>query len=344
MPILSVDDLRGLSQAILEALGTPGDSARLVSASLVSANLAGHDSHGVRRLRSYAGLARDGQVHTAARPVVVARHQATAQLDGAWGWGQLAARLSAQTVIAMAEEYGVGVATIEKCNHIGRVGEYVESIADAGMIGIALCNAGPSVAPYGGYLRLLGTNPLAWAVPCGSNPALVLDIATSTVAEGKLGVAQVQGRLVPPGVIVDRSGQSSLDPAAYYAGGALLPFGGHKGYGISVMIEALGRGLAGTNTAVLPDHQAANGVVMLALQVSAFAPPERFAEEVEGLSAQIAAAPPAQGASAVLLPGEPEAIARQHRLAEGIPVSSTDYTELLALAGELNVTMSGWQE
>ncbi len=209
MPTLSADDLLSLSQAILEALGTPEDSARLVSESLIAANLAGHDSHGVRRLRSYAGFVRDAQVHTAARPVVVARDHATARVDGAWGWGQLAARLTAQTVTDLAKEFGVGVATIEKCNHIGRVGEYVESIADAGMIGIALCNAGPSVAPYGGYRRLLGTNPLAWAIPCGSNSALVLDIATSSVAEGKIGVARAAGRAVAPGVIVDRSGQPS---------------------------------------------------------------------------------------------------------------------------------------
>src|SRR4051794_22748486 len=150
MPNLSAPYLRSVATAILQATGTPAEQAQLVSDSLVAANLLGHDSHGVLRLKSYVDLVHSGQIMPAALPTVSERHGAVVHIDGGWGWGQLAARLATDTTIAVAREHGLGAATIGRCNHIGRLGEYVEMIARAGMIGLALCNAGAVVAPYGG--------------------------------------------------------------------------------------------------------------------------------------------------------------------------------------------------
>src|SRR5262245_252560 len=156
MPTIDHQTLRRLAQAIIEAPGTPPGAAQAVSESLVEANLMGHDSHGVLRLPQYIELVRVGAVQPQATPKVTAQQGATAQVDGAFGWGQPSARLATQTAIALAADHGIGAVTIVSCNHIGRVGEYVETIARAGMIGMAFCNAGPAVAPYGGYQRVMG--------------------------------------------------------------------------------------------------------------------------------------------------------------------------------------------
>ena len=159
--------------------GTPPDIAQAVTESFVEANLAGHDSHGMLRLPWYVRSIREGTIHPDARAAVIRRSGATAVVDGALGWGQPAARLAAQTAVELAAESGVGAVTIVNCNHIGRLGEYVASMARAGMIGIALCNSSPVVAAYGGYRPVLGTNPLAWAAPRGGgHPPVVLDVRT----------------------------------------------------------------------------------------------------------------------------------------------------------------------
>jgi uncharacterized oxidoreductase len=338
MPTVDHQTLRRITQAIIEATGTPPGAAQAVCESLVEANLRGHDSHGVIRMSQYIDLVRYGSVRPQATPQLIAQQQATAQVDGGFGWGQPAARFATQTAIALAAEYGVGAVTIVNCNHIGRVGEYVEMIAQAGMIGIACCNAGPAVAPYGGYQRVMGTNPFAWAAPCGSDqPPFVLDFATSGVAEGKLRVARTKGEAIPEGLVVDANGQPSRDPADFYAGGALQAFGLHKGSGMSVMIELLARGLCGVD----PTQKHAigqNGPLIMALNIAFLAPQAQFLGAAERLRAQIAASPPIAGFGEVLLPGDPELRARQRRLDEGIPIPQPTWDALLALAAEWNVS------
>ena len=167
MPTLSVVELRTFTLDILEKLGTPADFAHIVCDNLVGANLVGHDSHGVLRLTTYTQFVREGAVIPAAVPVVVRREGATAHVDGHWGWGAVGARLGAETALALAAAYGIGAVTVNRCTHIGRIGEYVALLAEAGMVGIALCNSGPGVAPFGGRERIFGTNPFAFAAPGG---------------------------------------------------------------------------------------------------------------------------------------------------------------------------------
>ena len=334
MPTIDHQTLRRVTQGVIEAVGTPPAAAQVVCESLVGANLMGHDSHGVLRLPQYIDLVRHGAVLPQVAPKIIAGQGATAQVDGAFGWGQPAARCATEAAIALAAENGVGVVTIVNCNHIGRVGEYVEMIARAEMVGIAFCNAGPAVAPYGGYQRIMGTNPFAWAAPCGSDqPPFVLDFATSAVAEGKLRVARSKGAMIPEGLVVDSAGRPALDPAAFYAGGALQTFGLHKGSGMSVMIELLARGLCGVDYA-RTRNLGLNGPIIMALNIPFLAPAEQFQAAAERLRAQIAGSAPIAGFDEVLLPGDPERRAHEQRLEQGIPLPQTTWDDIVALAHE----------
>jgi len=340
MPTFSPEALCRVAQTILQALGTPSDLAELVGDSLVQANIVGHDSHGVIRLDQYARFVRQGHVRPEVRPEVSVRRRANAQVDAAHGWGQPAARLASQTAIELAIENGVGAVTIVRCGHVGRLGEYVELIANAGQIGMALCNAGPGVAPYGGYKPLMGTNPIAWSVPRGAGqPPLIVDFATAGVAEGKLRVSRAKGERVAAGLVVDSAGRPSQDPAAFYAGGALLPFGGHKGYGISVMIELLGGALSGNGTSTISGESRSNGTLLMAFNIESFVPTEQFLEQTNGLCQQIKASPPAEGFAEILLPGEPEIRERKRRLEAGISIPDQTWREIETLAAGLNVAI-----
>ncbi len=165
MPICSADQLRGLMAGLFEAVGTPADTLAFLANSLVAANLTGHDSHGVIRILQYIEVVENGSLDPTAKPEVVAVDGATVKVDGKWGWGQPAFQLAVNETIALAREFGIAIGTAERCFHVGRVAPYVETIARAGMIGIAMSNAGPAVAPYGARTRVMGTNPIAWAVP-----------------------------------------------------------------------------------------------------------------------------------------------------------------------------------
>jgi LDH2 family malate/lactate/ureidoglycolate dehydrogenase/phosphoglycerate dehydrogenase-like enzyme len=320
MPILSPETLRDLVRGVLEGVGTPADIAGFVGDSLIDANLAGHDSHGVMRLLLYAETARSGQVDSSARACVTKRSGATAIVDGAFGWGQPA-----------------------MWYHVGRVAPYVERIAQAGMIGIAMANAGRAVAPYGGRARVMGTNPIAWAAPRGDGkPPLCLDVATAAIAEGKVRVAKSKGEPVPPGVIVTVDGLPSQIPDDFYDGGALLPFGGHKGSGLSILAQVIGRGLAGLQPPSPTALRGANGPFVLAINVESFAPFEQFLGEVEAQCEEISGSAPAEGFDRVRLPGEPELENRERRGAEGIPIPDSTWGELVALAVELGVHDARW--
>jgi LDH2 family malate/lactate/ureidoglycolate dehydrogenase len=242
--------------------------------------------------------------------------------------------------VRLSDDVGVSAVTISSCNHVGRLGEYVATIANAGKVGLALCNSGPAVAPYGGVGRVMGTNPLAWAAPRdGGN--LVLDFATSNVAEGKLKIALAEGTSVPPGNIIDKEGQLSIDPRDFYAGGALLPFGGHKGSGLSVMIEITAGLLSRMRTSCDPQYGGGNGTLLLAVDISAFVPLSVYYEEVE-IFCQLfkhAARSGAGTAAEVLLPGEFERRTLVERRRDGVYVQDAIRRDITALADSLGVDL-----
>jgi LDH2 family malate/lactate/ureidoglycolate dehydrogenase len=338
MPSLAPATLHRLACDLLSAAGTPPDAAGIVADSLINANLAGHDSHGVLRLNSYLQGVRNGHVLPEATPCLVSQSGATAIVDGAHGWGQPAMWLATRTAIERAREHGLGAAVVHHSYHIGRVAVYVEAIADEDMVGLAMANAAPAVAPFGGRARVMGTNPIAWAVPRARGvPPICLDVATAGIAEGKLRVARSHGLPIPAGNVVDRDGRASIDPADFYDGGALLAFGGHKGSGFSLLAQFIGRGLAGMDPSYYDGPRGVNGPFILAIDIARFTDPDHFRQEVERQCDAVTCCLPAEGVEAVLLPGQPELATRVSRERDGIPVPDTIWQDLQALAREWDV-------
>ena len=339
MPDIAAETLHRFACELLEAASAAPESARTVADSLLDANLAGHDSHGVLRLPGYLAGVRNQHVLPAATPTLESSSGATAIVDAHGGWGQPAMWMATRAAIEAARSFGLGAAVVHNSYHIGRVAPYVESIANEGMIGLAMANAAPAVAPFGGRKRVLGTNPIAWAVPRGEGvPPVCLDVATAGIAEGKLRVARSRGLTVPAGNLVDREGRASVDPADFYDGGALLPFGGHKGSGFSLLAQFIGRGLAGMDPSAYDGPRGVNGPFVLAIDVARFTAPERFRAEVEAQCAAIGGCDPVEGTDAVLLPGQPELANRAARERHGVPIPETTWQELLALAAEWGVS------
>lgn len=303
----------------------------MVARSLVEANIAGHDSHGVLRLTSYVEFAESGEVDPAAEPAVVFERGAMARVDGRRGWGQLAAQLATETAVRLARTHGVGVVVVDRGGHFGRIGEYVETIASAGFVGHALCNADPAVAPPGTGMRALGTNPVAWAVPRAGGEPILVDFATAELAEGKLRVAVSRGEQLPVAAVVDSHGRPSRDPADYYNGGALVPFGGHKGYALSVIAELMSRGLA---AAPVEDRDRPYSLFILAVDPAGTGKPDGFENAVDDWCADVRARAEATGAT-VTLPGEPEARARAERRRDGVPLPASIWTALSELRERL---------
>jgi LDH2 family malate/lactate/ureidoglycolate dehydrogenase len=342
MPEVDAATLHRFSCELMCAIGTSPEGSRIVADSLVNANLAGHDSHGVLRLPAYLDGARQGHVDPTSSPTVVSESGATAIVDANRGWGQPAMWLATRTAVARAREHGLGAAVVHNCYHIGRVAPYVESITESDMIGMAMANAAPAVAPFGGRSRVMGTNPFAWAVPRAQGSAPVcLDVATAGIAEGKLRVARSRGFPIPEGNVVDREGRPSIDPADFYAGGALLAFGGHKGSGLSMLAQLIGRGLAGMDPSAYDGPRGVNGPFILAMDISRFTDPAHFRAEVEAQCDAVARCLPAEGVEEVLLPGQPELATKALRERDGIPLPETIWEQLQALSQEHKVALSG---
>lgn len=333
MPICSADQLRGLMAGLFEAVGTPPETAAFIGNALVAANLTGHDSHGVIRILQYIEVVESGALDPKAEPETVSVDGATVKVDGKWGWGQPAFQLATLQTIELARRYGIAIGVVDRCFHVGRVAPYVETVARAGMIGLAMANAGPAVAPYGARTRVMGTNPIAWAVPGGDEEhPFALDIATAQIAEGKVRVARNKGVPAPPGVIVRSDGTPSVDPNDFYDGGALMAFGGHKGSGFSILAQLLGRGLAGQTQERLLGHRGGNGPIVIAIDPSRFGPLDLFREAVSGEAERVRHATPAEGFDEVFMPGDKEVREQANREANGCVVDDTTWQALVSEA------------
>jgi len=340
MPTFTAHQLRRVGQAIFKAVGTPRDVAQRVSDSLVTNNLMGHDSHGVIRIPSYLRKISEGQIVPQAQPEVVRETPTTALLDGHWAFGQVVAARGMEIAIAKAKGQNIAAVGMFHCPHIGRVGEYPSMAAQQGMIGIALCNSGPpggNVAPFGGRKPFFSTNPLALAVPAGEHPPLLVDFATSVVAEGKVRVARNRGKQIPQGWIVDSEGHPSTDPHDLYEGGALLPFGRHKGYGLALFIDILGGILTGTGCTAMPDYDGGNGTFVMAIDIQNFRPLAEFKASVDQLFAAVKEVPLAPGFEEILIPGEIEYRTQAQREREGIFVEEVTWAQIVEEAQGMGV-------
>jgi LDH2 family malate/lactate/ureidoglycolate dehydrogenase len=338
VPTVPAAQLLALTRRIFAAAGTPADLAEIVADHLISANLAGHDSHGVIRIPSYVQTIQRGALDPTARPRVLQDRGPVLIVDGNWAFGQVAARYGIDLAVGRAKEVGVALVGIVRSNHIGRVGEYPTLAAQRGVAAfVTVGGLGTSVAPFGGRQGALGTNPISFGFPAASHPPFLVDFATSAIAGGKVMVARAKGEPVPPGSLIDAAGEPTDDPNAYFAGGALLPFGGHKGYGLS-LVSALFSGVL-TQAAHAEGARGGGGVLMLAIDAGAFGPAERAIADADAAMERIKAVPAAAGVDEVLIPGEPEARSRERRLGEGIPVPERTWGEIGETARGLGVEL-----
>lgn len=350
---IPTDALTGLVRDIFLAAGCDGGESGRIAAHLVGANLAGHDSHGVVRVPRYVEWLEAGFVLKGQDAEVVTDGGAFAVLDGKWGFGQTVAPQAVALGIARAKENGVCVTALRNAGHIGRVGDYAEQAIAEGLISIHFVNVAGSVlvAPFGGVERRFSTNPVAIGVPLPGRP-LVLDFATSLVAEGKVLVASSGGKKLPEGALIEPDGRLSTDPHTLYGPyeavgprnpsngkGAIRAFGEHKGSGLAFMCEMLAGCLtaSGTSGPVNGRGRIANGML------SVFISPRHFGTQAEfermGLvyADWIAACQPANPGEPVLLPGDPENQRRADRTTNGVPLPAETWSNILATATRLGV-------
>jgi uncharacterized oxidoreductase len=341
VPTIDAARLEARATDIFTAMGAPPRDAAWIAALLVRANLRGHDSHGVIRIPQYWQAVKKGDVDPKS-PVTVRLDTPTlVRLDGGGGFGQVVARRGMEMAIAKARAGGLSAAAMSHTSHVGRLADYAELAAEAGLVGMvwANCVHGLNVAPWGGAARRLGTNPHAVGIPGAAGPAMVLDFATSVVAEGKLRVKRNRKQQAPPGWFVDAQGRPATDPEVFYGDppGALLTAGDHKGYGLSLAVEILGGILSGTGPAGPPPGVFANGTLMICLDVARFLPLPEFHRQVASLFGWVKSAPLAQGGSEILIPGEPEARLEAERRREGIPIEDQTWSQIETTAAELGV-------
>jgi uncharacterized oxidoreductase len=307
------------------AAGAGTHPAEVTVSSLVTSSLMGHDSHGVMRIPEYLGFMADGSLVHDATVEIVRTGPATAVVDCGRGFGPVGAGQAMRAALAIAHEQRTATVITRHCHHVGRLGAWVQLAADEGLIALATCNSpihGHFVLPWGGREGRLATNPIAYAVPTGSEP-IVADFSTSVAPEGKIRYYRNEGQPVPDGWILDAEGRATNDPNAFYGPprGGILPLGGaagHKGFALGLLVEVLGSALAGVSCRS-PDALG-NGVCMIVIDPSAFCPLEEFRRLIDETVAYIKSSPPAPGFSEVLVPGELEFRTLRQRQREGIPI------------------------
>src|SRR5262244_4278207 len=344
------DGLRLMTSAILKSGGSEMGEADLVADHLVQANLAGHDSHGVGMVPAYVRHWEAGLVVPNTRAKLIKDDGAILMFDGLRGYGRVVAGDAMAAAIARCRQTGVVALTLANAHHIGRVGAYGELASAAGLVSLHFVNVTDhraTVAPHRGTDARFVTNPVCIAVPGTDRHApLLLDMATSAVAMGKIRVAKNEGKPAPEGALIDAKGRPTRDPNVMYREphGALLPFGGHKGYALAVITELLATALTG-GPSIQPGNQRMGGVVnnmfTIVIDPARLAGIDWLRREIDGFLDYVKSSPPADPKLPVLVPGEPERLAQAERGRTGIEVDATTWGEILAAAEAVGISRAG---
>jgi len=347
---LPADRLTEFCAEIFVRVGCRDEEARRVSASLVDANLTGHDSHGVIRAPRYVDAVRAGGLVPNQTIERLVDTPVIGVVDGRFGFGQTMAPLAVDIGVEKAKAAGLSAISLRNSGHIGRVGEWAERAATAGVISIHFVNAAGSilVAPFGGLERRLSTAPFCAGVPRKNGPPIVLDFATSLVAEGKVNVASRGGKPLPPDALIGPDGALSGDPALIYGpltvdgprdhaqgAGAIRAFGEHKGSGLALICELIGGSLTG-NGATAPDRKFANGMFSLYIDPAQVDPAHVFDADMTRYLDWLQQAKAIPG-EAILTPGEPERAQRAKRAITGVPLSDEAWASIVAAARSVGV-------
>ncbi|AJK49457.1 Ldh family oxidoreductase [Burkholderia plantarii] len=320
---LAPDALREFVAAVYRSKGATPDDAFVAADAMVQADLWGHQSHGVLRLGWYYARLCSGAMRAQASPGFPVDAGAIAVMDGADGIGPAVARHAALDAIRRAKAHGIGAVSVRNSNHFGTCMYFTRMAAEQDCIMLCTTNGGPNMAPWGGLKKLIGTNPWSVAVPAGRYAPLVMDVANSGVARGKIFLAQTRHEPIPTGWAVDAKGRPTTDPKEALEG-FILPMAGHKGYAIGTIVDVLSGVLSGSgfldevHGPYDPVNRSRAGHLMIALNVAAFQPLEAFHARMERYIETLKAVPLAEGVEEVFYPGEKEARAHEKQAAEGI--------------------------
>jgi len=351
MVTIRAEALRDFVSDIFVKAGCSHEEGERLGKSLVSANLAGHDSHGVVRVPRYLQWKRDGDFLADQKLDVVIDTPVLAVVDGRYGFGQSIAPQAVEIGIRKCRETGLAAVALRNSGHVGRVGEWAEMAAAAGFVSIHFCNAASSllVAPFAGVERRMSTAPYAIGIPRPGDDPLILDFATSVVAEGKVLVASQGGKKLPDTALIGPDGQMSGDPHLLYGDytpasprnyqqgkGAIRAFGEHKGSGLAFMVEILGGSLTGTGAAQ-EGRRWANGMLSFYIDPQRLDPQGFFPADVKRYVGFFKSSRPAEAGGEVLAPGEPEIIARKKRLADGIALPDETWAALVTAARAVDI-------
>ena len=342
--LIALSRLNAAIRLVARGFGSSQAEVEAVASNLIVANLTGHDSHGIGMLPRYAEAYLQGGLKPNTHVSVVLDGGALLRLDGGAGFGQVVGQEAMALGIARAREHGSCIVALGNAHHLGRIGAWAEQVAAAGLVSMHFVNvvARGIVAPFGGADARFGTNPFCAGVPFTGREPVILDFATSVIAQGKTRVAMNKGELVPPDHLIDDQGRPTREPRFTVVPpfGALLTTGAHKGYGLAVMCELLGGALAAGATQ--RDHESSkrrvlNGMFSVLIDPARLGERAAFEAEAQAFIDWVKASPAREGFDAVMVAGEPERATRAERRAHGVPIDATTWQEILDAARQLGV-------
>ncbi len=341
---IDVTRLNAAIRLVMRGFGSSDGEVNAVADNLIEANLTGHDSHGIGMLPRYVDAYQQGGLTPNQHVRVVLDAGTLLRLDGGAGFGQVIGREAMELGIARAQQHGSCIVALGNSHHLGRIGAWAEQAARAGLVSLHFVNviSRSIVAPYGGADARFGTNPFAAGIPITGSKPVILDFATSVLAQGKTRVAFNKGELVPDGSLLDDRGRPTREPrfGVNPPFGALLAFGEHKGYGMALLCELLGGALAAGMTHHAEDvtkKRILNGMLSVLIDPAALADRSIFERETLAFVDWVKASPPREGFEPVRIAGEPEREKFAQRTANGIPVDATTWTEILEAGRKLGV-------
>ncbi len=356
MPVYSYDHLYTFTFQVFKSIGCSDEHATTATTGLLAADLRGIDSHGVARLSGYTRLWEAQRINAAPNIQIVHETPSTAVVDGDAGLGLVVAPFAMQVAIEKAKQAGTGWVSVRNTNHFGIAGHHAMMALSHDMIGMAMTNASALVAPTFSIERMLGTNPIAVAIPANRQPAFVADFATTTAANGKLEILQRKNADTPLGWVQDKDGHPSTDANILKKQGALLPLGSdrehgsHKGYALGSIVDIFSAVLSGASYGPwappfpayvpMPENMPGKGLGHFfgAMRIDAFRPADEFKEHMDNWIQRFRSATPAEGYDKVLIPGDPEREMEAVRREEGIPLVETVVEDLKAVAGKFSLS------
>lgn len=340
--VFKKDRLASFAASAYLALGMPQDDAELVADTLVQADLWGHQSHGLMRIFWYGARIQSGAMKAVTKPELVVDGGAIAVIDGQDGVGQVIAAHSMHEAIKRAKQHGVGVVAVRNSGHFGTAMYYTRLASEEGCVGFISTNSSPAMAPFGGREKRIGANPWSLAAPAGRYAPMMLDIANTAVARGKLYLARQRGETIPEGWAIDRDGHPTTDPIAGIAGN-ILPFAEHKGYAIATMMDVLSGVLSGSHFGAdvvgpyVAEGRSGVGHLAIALDIAAFRPLPDFCRDMEHLVESIKGVPCVPGTEEIYYPGELESRAEERYRQAGVTLPGDTIAELNAAAKNLGI-------